>query len=93
MQGFEHIPLLELQGGSKGFAHPTKYTTSLFNMTTTPDSNNDFKFATRGLIRALEDPHIYSDPSPTDDQQNIVWDTKAYDILAEGCPDIAKAAL
>ncbi|KAF7868724.1 uncharacterized protein EAF02_009460 [Botrytis sinoallii] len=62
-------------------------------MTTAPDSNNDFKFARRGLIRAIEDRHIYSDPNPNDEQQNIVWDTKAYDFLAGECPDTAKAAL
>ncbi|KAF7904453.1 hypothetical protein EAF00_001787 [Botryotinia globosa] len=62
-------------------------------MATTQDSSNDFKFATRGLIRAIEDSHIYSDANPTDGQQNVVWDTKAYDFLAGECPDTAKSAL
>lgn len=52
------------------------------------DSNHDFEFANRGLVRTDRDSYILSDTT-----NQIVWDTEAYAFLQEEAPETANASL
>ncbi|KAF7874816.1 hypothetical protein EAF04_001990 [Stromatinia cepivora] len=64
-------------------------------MPTVSESNHDFEFAQRGLLRTPKEPLIYSYPrrNPGGDDLTVVWDTEAYDFLAEECTSTANEAL